>query len=458
MRRRILAVAALFATVALVGLSTSSAYALPGVSFAERCSDCHHGAGTNPVATLVSNDGTTATYNVTGNGLEWAVFSGATRLAGQPGTTGQFSVLVGGTYTLFDVFAYPGPLGQTTVSPTSPTAQFTIMASAGPNGRISPGSIMVDSGANATFTITADPGFHVADVLVDGTSVGALTSFTFTDVTTNRTISASFAMDVLTTYTITPSSGVNGSVSPSVPQVVVQGSDVPFMIHADPGFHISDVLVDSVSVGPVGSYTFTNVQADHTISASFAADQVGMFTITPSAGANGAISPAMAQTVAAGASLTVTITPDPGFHIESVSVDGVVIPTPAGGVFRFTNIQADHTIMATFSNDVDHPMATACSLRVDHSRIRHGQSVRLTSTLSNAVPPAAFFGTPVRYEIRRPGSGTYVLLATRAVSLTGTSSVTVRLTRRGSYRFRVRFLGTDEFSRSTSPSRMVVVR
>lgn len=458
MRRRILAAVALIAIASLTGLFATTASAFPGVSFAERCSDCHHGASTNPVATLVSNDGTTATYNVTGNGLEWAVFGGATRLAGQPGTTGQFSVLVGGTYTLFDIFAYPGPLGQTTVSPTSPTAQFTIMASAGPNGSISPGSITVDSGANATFTITANPGFHVSDVLVDGVSVGALTSFTFTNVTSSRTISASFAMNVVVTHTITPSSGPNGSVTPNSPQVVAQGSDAPFMIHADPGFHIADVLVDGVSVGPVGSFTFTNVQADHTISASFAADVAGMFTITPSAGANGSIAPAMAQILAAGSNLTVTITPDPGFHIESVSVDGVVIPTPAGGVFRFTNIQADHTIMATFSNDVDNPMRTTCSLSVNHGRIRHGQSVRLTSALRNTVPPAAFFGVPVRYEIKRPGSSRYVLLATRTVALTGNSSLNVRLTRRGSYRFRVRFLGTDEFLASTSPSRSVVVR
>lgn len=458
MRRTILAAVALLATVSVFGLLATSASAFPGVSFTERCSDCHHGAGTNPVATLVSNDGTTATYNVSGNGLEWAVFNGTTRLAGQPGTSGQFSVAVGGSYTLFDVFAYPGPLGQTTVSPTAPVAQFTIMSSAGPNGSISPGSIMVDSGANATFTITADPGFHVADVLVDGISVGALTSFTFTNVTSNRTISASFAMDVIASFTVTPTAGVNGSINPATPQTVAAGNDAPFMIHADPGFHIADVLVDGVSVGAVGSYTFTNVQADHTISASFAADAVGMFTITPSAGANGAIAPATAQTLAAGSSLTVTITPDPGYHIESVSVDGVVIPTPAGGVFTFTNIQADHTIMASFSNDIDNPMSTTCSLSVNHSRIRHGSSVRLSTTLRNAVPPAAFFGVPVRYEIKRPGSTRYVLLATRSVTLAGSSSLTVRLTRRGSYRFRVRFLGTDEFLPSTSPSRLVVVR
>jgi uncharacterized protein YndB with AHSA1/START domain len=40
----------------------------------------------------------------------------------------------------------------------------------------------------------------------------------------------------------------------------------------DPGFHTADVLVDGLSVGPVSSYTFTDVQADHTLAASFAPD------------------------------------------------------------------------------------------------------------------------------------------------------------------------------------------
>ena len=60
----------------------------------------------------------------------------------------------------------------------------------------------VDYGANQSFTITPDAGYHVADVLVDGSSVGAVTSYTFTNVTANHTIAASFAID---TYTITAS-------------------------------------------------------------------------------------------------------------------------------------------------------------------------------------------------------------------------------------------------------------
>ena len=62
----------------------------------------------------------------------------------------------------------------------------------------------VNYGADQAFTITPDARYHVADVLVDGVSVGAVTSYTFTNVTANHTIAATFAID---TYTITASAG-----------------------------------------------------------------------------------------------------------------------------------------------------------------------------------------------------------------------------------------------------------
>jgi hypothetical protein len=216
------------------------------------------------------------------------------------------------------------------------------------------------------------------------------------------------------------------------------------------------VLVDGVSVGAVGSYTFVNVSAAHTISASFAADVAGTFTITPSAGANGSISPATVQTVAAGSSATFTVTPAPGYHIESLSVDGAVIPKVSS--YTFTNVQAEHTISASFSNDPEHPLATHISLRSDSYSIRRGRTVRLSSVLTNSLP-GLFFGVPVRYEVRRPGSSTWRLLQTRTVGLSGASNTTrVMLAVRGAYRFRVRFLGTDDFRASTSRTIKVVVR
>lgn len=455
-RKMVLAIAAVAMVGAGLGLATR-AMAYPGVSFGTPCNVCHSGAGVNPVATLVSNDGVNATYNVSNPGLEWALFSGATRLAGQPGATGQFTVAVGGSYTLFSVQGFPGPLGVATVAPTSPVATFTVMASAGPNGSISPGSMTANSGSSLTYTITANTGYHVADVLVDGVSVGAVTTFTFTNVTANHTISVSFAADVLASFTITPTAGPNGSISPAMPQTAVSGSSMSFMIAASTGFHVADVLVDGASVGAVGSYTFNNIAADHTISVTFEANPAGMFTITPQAGAHGSISPTSVQTIAAGASATFVFTPDTGYHIEAVAVDGVQIPTVSS--YTFTNVQANHTIAVSFSADPEKPRTTALALSANVSSIRRNGFVRFTSRLSDG-PGAMFFGCRVIFQVKKPGSTRWVTLTTRvATPSTGVAGTgRVQLTRRGNWYFRAIFRGTDDFKGSVSRTVRVTVR
>lgn len=87
------------------------------------------------------------------------------------------------------------------------------------------------------------------------------------------TISAAATLVVdapATSYTITASAGIYGRISPSGAVTVAAGGSITFSIIADPYYEISDVKVDGVSVGPVSTYTFTNVTANHTITATFA--------------------------------------------------------------------------------------------------------------------------------------------------------------------------------------------
>jgi len=229
----------------------------------------------------------------------------------------------------------------------------TITASVNPvlnHGSISnPGALDLFATATQSYTITADSGYHVADVLVDGTSVGAVTSYTFTNLAANHTIAASFAVDTAS-YTITASAGANGSISPTGEVTAFEGTSKPFTITANTGYHIADVLVDGASVGAVSSYTFTNVTSAHSISASFAVDT---FTLTASAGANGSISPAGASVVNYGASQIFTFTPASGYYVSDVLVDGVAVAAVPGVVpnsYTFSNVTANHTISANFDN------------------------------------------------------------------------------------------------------------
>ena len=78
-----------------------------------------------------------------------------------------------------------------------------ITATADEHGKIAPaaGTITVPKGESKTFTITPDSGYHIKDVLVDGKSVGAVSTYTFENVVDNHTIHATFARK----HTPTPS-------------------------------------------------------------------------------------------------------------------------------------------------------------------------------------------------------------------------------------------------------------
>ena len=148
---------------------------------------------------------------------------------------------------------------------------FIITASAGPNGSISPsGAVSVNYGEDKIFTIIPNTGYHIVDVKVDGVSVGAITSYTFTHVTSNHTIDATFAID---TFTITASAGPNGSISPSGAVSVNYGGNKSFTIKANPGFMIFRILVDgsqiTISNPFTITYTFSNVTSNHIIQAEF---------------------------------------------------------------------------------------------------------------------------------------------------------------------------------------------
>ena len=68
-----------------------------------------------------------------------------------------------------------------------------ITATAGANGSISPlGAVDVNNGSDQSFTITPDSNYNVLDVVVDGISMGPMTTHTFTNVTENHQIEASF--------------------------------------------------------------------------------------------------------------------------------------------------------------------------------------------------------------------------------------------------------------------------
>jgi hypothetical protein len=96
--------------------------------------------------------------------------------------TGQCAITMNATHTI-----------QASFSSTYATT-YTITASGGTGGSISPsGSVSVNRRGSQTFTITPNTGYSISDVKVDNASVGAVSSYTFSNVTAAHTIQASFS-------------------------------------------------------------------------------------------------------------------------------------------------------------------------------------------------------------------------------------------------------------------------
>jgi hypothetical protein len=84
--------------------------------------------------------------------------------------------------------------------------------------------------------------------------------------TADRAVAASFS---LKTYTIRVPFPVNGVIHPSGTIKATHGEKRRFQVIPLPGYRVSEVLVDKVSVGAVNSYTFNNVTGDHVVEAIF---------------------------------------------------------------------------------------------------------------------------------------------------------------------------------------------
>jgi len=228
---------------------------------------------------------------------------------------------------------------------TTPNGTHTIYASAGSGGTIFPiGSVSVSDGANQLFTIANNTHYHITDVVVDGVSNGTISSYTFNNVVEDHTIAALFAID---TFNINASAGVGGAITPNGNVSVNYGASQPFAITPDAGYNITDVFIDGVSNGTISSYTFSNVMANHTINASFA---ISTYVITPTTPlVDGAITPNTPQTVNYGDTPTFTFTPNPGYHLDTVLVDGNPLPPTTPTTYTFPAVTANYTIAGTFA-------------------------------------------------------------------------------------------------------------
>ena len=176
---------------------------------------------------------------------------------------------------------------------------YTITATAGTNGSISPTGVnSYQQGQSQTFTITPATNYTVASVLVDGVSQGSVTTYAFSNITANHTISVTFSPP-----TLAVSAGNNQSAN----------------VSAAFGTPLS-VLVTSSGGTPIAGATV-------------------MFTV-PGSGASATVTTSATTNASGIASTSATANATPGAYNVTATISGTAVAT----TFALRNLGAPSTI------------------------------------------------------------------------------------------------------------------
>ena len=162
---------------------------------------------------------------------------------------------------------------------------YNVTTSCGKNGNIDCTSSKFDGtvveGSTLTFNITPRAGYKVSEVLVDGKSVGSVTSYTLKNIDKNHTIFAKFeAEENKTPGTTNPpetnkdTETKNENMKPDVSHnaggdITVLSDNVTCLINADKGYIIKKVVANGKSVGAVDYYEFSKTSASNTLVVTF---------------------------------------------------------------------------------------------------------------------------------------------------------------------------------------------
>lgn len=199
------------------------------------------------------------------------------------------------------------------------------------------------AGATVQVKYTADAGYRLKSVTVDGTEVDIAkypTSYTFENLDRSHIIDVVYADAVYDIATEVEGGTISGPAS------VTYGESATVSYAADEGCHLVSLTVDGKAVDvkkhPT-SYTFDKVEADHTVKAVFAK---GAYDITTSV-EGGTITEG--KTVEEGESAVVEYTADAGYELASIIVDGKAVDVKEHPTsYAFDDVKASHDVKVVF--------------------------------------------------------------------------------------------------------------
>ena len=223
----------------------------------------------------------------------------------------------------------------------------------------------VNEGTSATVAFTPDAGYKIASVKVNGTDITTnvvSNTYTITNISADVTLIVTFEA---ITHTLSITASGNGSATYNSTAIrgetqtftVNEGTSATVTFIPDAGYRLASVKVNGTDVTTnvvSNAYTITNISANVTLTVTFEAIT---HTLSITASGNGSASynstairgETQSFTVNEGTSATVTFTPDAGYKIASVKVNGTdVTESVVDNKYTIGNISADVTLTVTF--------------------------------------------------------------------------------------------------------------
>lgn len=250
------------------------------------------------------------------------------------------------------------------------TASFELGSGTVTIGTMEHGAVTADKmtakiGEDVTFKITSDTGYDVNFFKVNGISVkyeakeDPTTGKTYGEakvkmVSGGLTVTAEFKLAVYTIEWYTPAHGtiaVEGDKASAT-----YGEEVKFIFTPETGYEIKYLTVNEEQVQWANDNTYTTIMGEYGL---FVTVQFGLEneTITVNAGEHGTIEHKNkvddTQDYLYGDTAVVTVTPNEGFMIETITVDGKTIQVPEdkkGGYSFEQLVEKDLNISATFTD------------------------------------------------------------------------------------------------------------
>ena len=218
-----------------------------------------------------------------------------------------------------------------------------IYASAGLNGKISDtGFNLLKQGANKSFIITPNNGYVVDSIFVDDTFVGNNNIYQFNNVTQNHILRVTFKIP---NYLVSVTAGAGGTISSSGNIYVEYGRLFPnYIITPNIGYEIDSFKVNGVNV-PINNniYSLDSIKSNITIRVTF---KLQKFSVLTSVGIGGKISIGDTS-INYGSILSILITPNVGYEIDSFKVNGVKVNV-SNNNYLLDSIKQNTTISASF--------------------------------------------------------------------------------------------------------------